>query len=120
MNQRLMQQILARRDDLLLQGAVTAEQGIEMVRAQPPAVILMDINLPGMNGFEALAALKGDPATAHIPVLAVSANAMKGDEERGLAAGFDAYLTKPLAISALFATLDRVLEKAAANAPTQE
>jgi PAS domain S-box-containing protein len=120
MNQRLMQQILARRNDLVLQGATTAEQGIEMVRAQPPALILMDINLPGMNGFEALALLKADPATAHIPVVAVSANAMKGDEERGLAAGFDAYITKPLAISALFSTLDRVLDKTATNAPRRE
>lgn len=109
MNQRLMQQIFARRPDLELRDANTAEIGLDLARAAPPALILMDINLPGMNGFEALAALKADPQTAHIPVIAVSANAMKGDREHGIKSGFLDYLTKPIHIPELLAALQRVL-----------
>lgn len=109
MNQRLMQQIFTRRRDLELLEAATAEEGIELVRAQLPLLVLMDINLPGMNGFEALKVLSEDPRTAGIPVVAISANAMKGDAQKGLDAGFVAYLTKPLDISSLLSTLDKVL-----------
>lgn len=108
MNQRLMQQIFAARKQLELRTAHTAEIGIQLARVEPPALILMDINLPGMDGYEALAALQADPRTADIPVAAVSANAMKGDEKRGLEAGFAAYLTKPLDIPALFRTIDQL------------
>jgi signal transduction histidine kinase/ActR/RegA family two-component response regulator len=111
MNLRLMQRILAQRQDLELRVAHTAELGIELARAEPPALILMDINLPGMNGYEALAQLKSDPRTAHIPSIAISANAMKGDRERGLKAGFLAYISKPIDIPSLFAALDKVLSK---------
>jgi PAS domain S-box-containing protein len=109
MNQRLMQQIFAARNNLDLRVAHTAEIGIQLSRAEPPALILMDINLPGMSGYEALEALAKDPRTASIPVVAVSANAMKGDEERGLKAGFAAYLTKPIDISALFKVVDMLI-----------
>jgi PAS domain S-box-containing protein len=109
MNQRLMQQIFSRRPDLELRDANTAEIGLELARSSPPALILMDINLPGMNGFEALAELKADPQTAHIPVIAVSANAMKGDREHGIQSGFVDYLTKPIHIPELLSTLQRVL-----------
>ena len=96
MNLRLMQQIFTRRKDLELRGAPTAEIGIAQARAEMPALILMDINLPGMDGYEALVVLKADATTAAIPVLAVSANAMQGDRERGLQAGFADYVSKPL------------------------
>jgi PAS domain S-box-containing protein len=109
MNQRLMQQIFTRRPDLELRDANTAEIGLELARTVSPALILMDINLPGMNGFEALAALKVDPRTAHIPVIAVSANAMKGDREHGIKAGFADYLTKPLHIPDLLTALQQVI-----------
>ncbi len=109
MNQRLMQQIFASRKNLELRVAHTAEIGIQLARAEPPALILMDINLPGMNGFEALAALGKDPRTTGIPVVAVSANAMKGDEERGRKAGFADYLTKPIDIAALFRIVDKLI-----------
>jgi PAS domain S-box-containing protein len=109
MNQRLMQQIFAARKHLELSTAHTAEIGIQLVRAEPPALILMDINLPGMDGYAALAVLKADPATAGIPVVAVTANAMKGDEERGLRAGFAAYLAKPIDIRSLFSVIDSLL-----------
>jgi two-component system cell cycle response regulator DivK len=78
-----------------------AEAGIELARTARPDVVLMDINLPGLNGFEALAALRADAATAAIPVLAVTAYAMKDDRARILAAGFDGYLEKPIDVRAL-------------------
>jgi len=81
--------------------ARTAEAGIELARLQKPDVVLMDINLPGMTGFEALAALRADALTASIPVLAVTAYAMKDDRARILAAGFDGYLEKPVDVRAL-------------------
>ncbi len=70
----------------------------------------MDINLPGINGFEALKILRSDPATAHIPVVAVSANAMPIDIERGLKAGFFRYLTKPITVNEFMEALDVALE----------
>jgi signal transduction histidine kinase/CheY-like chemotaxis protein len=110
MNQRLMQQIFAVRKNLVLHTVHTAEIGIQLARVDLPALILMDINLPGMDGYAALDVLKADPKTARIPVIAVSANAMKGDEKRGLEAGFAAYLSKPIDIPLLFRTLDRLIE----------
>jgi PAS domain S-box-containing protein len=109
MNQRLMHKIFARRPDLDLRDAATAEIGLELVRTLQPALILMDLNLPGMSGSDALRVLKDDPQTAHIPVIAVSANAMKGDRERGIRSGFQDYLTKPIHIPDLLAVLQRLL-----------
>ncbi len=109
MNLRLMHQVLSPRKNIQLLDAKTAELGLEMIRTQRPDLVLMDINLPGMNGFEALAVLKSDVNAAAIPVIAISANAMLGDEERGLAAGFIAYLTKPLNLPRLFEIIDRAL-----------
>jgi CheY-like chemotaxis protein len=107
---RLMEQIFTRRKDLELRGAGTAELGIEQARAEPPALILMDINLPGMDGYEALAVLKADPKTAAIPVVALTANAMKGDADRGRDSGFDDYVAKPLDVAAFLAMLNRLLK----------
>ncbi|HZG42710.1 MAG TPA: response regulator [Longimicrobium sp.] len=76
--------------------AWTAEEGLEMVSAVLPRVILMDIGLPGMDGVSATRILKSDPATAGIPVLAITAHALTEDRQRALEAGFDAYLTKPI------------------------
>ena len=83
-----------------------------MARAYLPELILMDINLPGINGFAALKILRKDPATAHIPVLALSANAMPRDIEKGLEAGFLRYLTKPINVIELMEALDFALEYA--------
>jgi len=82
-------------------AAETAEDGLELARAEHPGLILMDVQLPGMNGLEALGRLRGDPGTADIPVLAVTAFAMKQDRERFLAAGFDGYVEKPIDIREL-------------------
>ena len=89
------------RDLLELHGFVpveaeTAEEGLEAVRRCTPALVLLDIQLPGMDGEAALRALRADPATASLPIVAVTAFAMRGDEERLLGAGFDAYIAKPI------------------------
>jgi CheY-like chemotaxis protein len=83
--------------------------GIEMARAARPDVILMDINLPGISGLIALGILAEDPETASIPVIALSANAMPDDIEKGLAAGFFRYLTKPIKVNKFMDTLDSAL-----------
>ncbi len=93
--------------------AVNGRLGIEIARASQPEVILMDINLPGISGIEALKILREDPATAHIPVVALSANAMPRDIEKGLEAGFFRYLTKPIKVNEFMDTLDVALEFAA-------
>jgi PAS domain S-box-containing protein len=110
-NMELVEQLVARRHDLRLLGAADAISGIALARAHLPDVILMDINLPGINGTQALGMLREDPLTQHIPVLALSANAMLRDIERGLAAGFFRYLTKPIRISEFMSALDEGLNK---------
>jgi CheY-like chemotaxis protein len=85
-------------------------RGVEIARASRPDVILMDINLPGISGIQALRMLRADPATAHIPVIALSANAMPHDIEKGLEAGFFRYLTKPIKINAFMDALAFALE----------
>jgi PAS domain S-box-containing protein len=116
-NLRLVEQLIARRGDLRLLTAVNGPLGIELARSAQPAVILMDINLPGMSGTEAMQILHRDPATAHIPVVALSANAIPSDIERGLEAGFFRYLTKPIVVNEFMAVLDVALEFAAMRAP---
>ena len=91
------------RDVLQFQGyttieAETGEAGVELTRAQQPALILMDVQLPGMDGREAMKVLKADASTRHIPIIALTSFAMKGDRERLLAEGFDGYMSKPIAI----------------------
>lgn len=76
--------------------AMTAEEGVRLARTESPALILMDLRLPGMDGYAALRAIRDDPRTAGIPVAALTAQAMKGDEEAALDAGFDAYIAKPI------------------------
>jgi two-component system, cell cycle response regulator DivK len=96
--------------------AATAEDGLALARSERPALVLMDIQLPGMDGVEALGRLRADPATAETRVLALTAFAMKEDRERFLAAGFDGYLEKPLDVrqlpSQVAAALARVPEGA--------
>jgi two-component system cell cycle response regulator DivK len=90
-------------------GATDAEKGLTIARAEQPELILMDIQLPGMDGLEATALLKADAATRAIPVIALTALAMKGDEERIRAAGCDGYIAKPLAYREFLATVGMFL-----------
>ncbi|HXM82973.1 MAG TPA: PAS domain S-box protein [Burkholderiales bacterium] len=109
-NLMLVEDLMARRPDIRLLSAADGNRGIEMARASRPDVILMDINLPGISGIQALKILAEDPATAHIPVVALSANAMPRDIEKGLAAGFFRYLTKPIKVNEFMVTLDVALK----------
>ncbi|MCA1247298.1 ATP-binding protein [Massilia sp. MS-15] len=97
-NLRLVEEIVRFRRDLQLLSAPDGHLGLALARARQPALILLDLNLPGMGGLGVLRQLRADPATSGIPVIALTANAMPRDIERGLAAGFDRYLTKPIDI----------------------
>ncbi|MDB5749292.1 MAG: hybrid sensor histidine kinase/response regulator [Massilia sp.] len=114
-NLALVEQLIGRRGDLKLLTAINAPLGIALARAYVPDVILMDINLPGMSGFGALKVLQDDPLTAHIPVLALSANAVPRDIEKGLEAGFFRYLTKPIRVREFMEALDVALQHGAEN-----
>ncbi len=109
-NLKLVEQIISRHPDIHLLTAVDGNLGMESARANQPDVILMDINLPGISGFDVLKMLHSDPSTGHIPVLAISANAMPFDIERGLAAGFFRYITKPVKIDEFMEALNVALE----------
>jgi CheY-like chemotaxis protein len=115
-NLKLVEQLMARRPTIRLLTAVDGNQGIQLARAQQPDVILMDINLPGISGIEALKILRDDPVTARIPIVALSANAMKSDIEKGIAVGFFSYLTKPIKVDEFMEALDAALEAAQAHA----
>jgi CheY-like chemotaxis protein len=91
-------------------GVATAEEGLELVRRDPPDLLLLDIQLPGMDGVEALKLLRADPDLEKVPAVAVTAYAMRGDEERLLAEGFDAYIAKPIDTRAFVPRLLEVLE----------
>jgi PAS domain S-box-containing protein len=112
-NLKLVEQIIARHPDISLLTAVNGQGGIDIARDKQPDVILMDINLPGIDGFEALASLRLDPVTSHIPVIAISASAMPRDIEKGLEAGFFRYLTKPIKVAEFMDALDVALGAAA-------
>jgi len=85
--------------------AETAEAGIELAREHAPALVLMDVQLPGIDGVEALRRLRADERTGTIPVLALTAQAMHGDRDRFVEAGFDGYLSKPVDVAALIAAV---------------
>ena len=108
-NLMLVEDLVARRPDIRLLTAEDASRGIAIARASLPDVILMDINLPGISGIQALGILSEDPATSHIPVVALSANAVPRDIEKGLDAGFFRYLTKPIKVNEFMHTLDLAL-----------
>jgi CheY-like chemotaxis protein len=113
-NMELVAQLIARCPDLRMISAVNATLGIDLARSQQPTLILMDINLPDISGIDALKILQDDPLTAHIPVVALSANAMPHDITRGLDAGFFRYLTKPIKVAEFMNTLNAVLKFAEA------
>ena len=118
-NLKLIEQLIDRRPDIRLLTAIDGILGIQLARDNQPDVILMDINLPGISGIEALKILREDPVTAHIPVVALSANAMPRDIEKGLHAGFFRYLTKPIRVNDFMETLEIAMEFAAQNKKSQ-
>jgi two-component system cell cycle response regulator DivK len=98
-------------------SAVDAETGIAAARADQPDLILMDVQLPAMDGLTATALLKQDPSTTHIPIIALTAMAMKYDEEKSQIAGCDAYIAKPLRYVELYAAIDELLPGVSAAPP---
>ncbi|MDO9220199.1 MAG: response regulator, partial [Thiobacillus sp.] len=114
-NLMLVEQIIEGHPQIRMLSARDATLGIALARAHHPEVILMDINLPGLSGIEALKILREDPVTAHIPVLAISANAMPLDIQKSLGAGFFRYLTKPIKINEFMEALNMALELAVAG-----
>jgi PAS domain S-box-containing protein len=119
-NMALVEKLISRRDDLTLIKAIDGYQGIRLAQLHRPDLILMDINLPGVSGFGALAILRQDKTTAGIPVLALSANAVPRDIEKGLEAGFFRYLTKPIKVNEFMDALDMALRFAAENQTAQQ
>ena len=117
-NLMLVEDLIARRPDIHLLSASDGNRGVDVARASLPDVILMDINLPGISGVDALRILAEDPATAHIPVIALSANAVPRDIAKGLEAGFFRYLTKPIKVNEFMDTLDVALKFATSCRPT--
>jgi CheY-like chemotaxis protein len=113
-NLLLVERLLSRRPDIRMLSARDGRQGVEMAREHRPDVILMDINLPGISGLTALHILSEQAGTAQIPVVALSANAMPRDIEKGLLAGFFRYLTKPIKVGEFMDTLDLALADAQA------
>jgi CheY-like chemotaxis protein len=109
-NLLLVEQIIADLPNIQMLTANTGRAGIALARSHHPNIILMDINLPGISGLEALDILREDPLTADIPVIAISANAMQSDVDKGLQAGFFRYLTKPIKINEFMNALDDVLK----------
>jgi len=118
-NLRLVELIIARHPDIHLVTALDGPSGIALARAEQPMVILMDINLPGLSGFEVLEQLRRDPATARTPVIALSANAMQSDIERGLKAGFVSYITKPIKVDEFMAALRQALASCGGQDPVR-
>jgi len=114
-NLMLVEDLIARRPDIRLLSATNGQRGVEMARDARPDVILMDINLPGINGVQALRVLAEDRLTSRIPVVALSANAMPRDIAKGLAAGFFRYLTKPIKVAEFMETVDAALKESEAR-----
>jgi CheY-like chemotaxis protein len=108
-NLELVEQLIARRPELRLLSAADGNHGIECARAYRPEVILMDINLPGISGIEVMKILRADARTAHIPIIALSANAVPRDIENALEAGFFNYITKPIKVNQFMDALDVAL-----------
>lgn len=108
-NLLLMQRIIDRVEGVSLRSATDAEQGLKIAEDEQPDLVIMDISLPGMDGFEALERLKANNKTVHLPVIALSANALPAQVARGNNAGFAAYLTKPIDVVEVTARLKTFL-----------
>jgi two-component system, cell cycle response regulator DivK len=108
MNRDMLSRRLARRGFEVI-FAVDGQHGIDLARSEKPDIILMDMSLPVMDGWEATRRVKSDDATRHVPVIALTAHAMSGDEGKALAAGCDDYDTKPVEIDRLVGKIERLV-----------
>ena len=115
-NRKLVRDVLTVKGYRLLE-AETGEDGVRLAQAHHPALVLMDIQLPGINGIEALRRLRDDAATAGIPVIAVTASAMTHDRQTIMAAGFDAYQSKPISVRPFLDLVREVLDRPAGARP---
>ncbi len=97
--------------------AVTGEEGVKLAKEKKPDLVLMDIQLPGINGIEALGQLRGDPVTRQIPVMAVTASAMSQDRQKIMAAGFDAYHSKPISLKTFVSEVTALIERSRGAPP---
>jgi len=118
LNLRLIEHLLSHRPDLELLTAMTPVAGLEAATTRRPDLILLDINLPDMDGYEVLRRLRADTRTAAIPVIAVTSNAREEDKERARLAGFSAHVTKPIHVQGLMDEIDRLMPVKAVEAPT--
>jgi len=105
-NRKIVRQLLARTSYTLME-AVDGESGVAMAAEHPPALVLMDVQLPKLSGLEATRAIRSDPRTAHVPVIVVTSFALSGDESKAMAAGASAYLAKPYSPRELMALIRR-------------
>ncbi len=119
-NATVVKMLIGRRSDLALLTAVSGSQGIEMAIAHQPDVILLDISLPDMSGYEALAALRANPLLSGVPVIALSSYAYRNQIQEGLEAGFFRYLTKPYKLDELMRTIDLALGIVSAASATAQ
>src|SRR5262245_54048343 len=108
MNRDMLSRRLSRRGFEVV-FAVDGQQGLDLARREKPDIILMDMSLPVMDGWEATRRVKSDDATRHVPVIALTAHAMSGDEDKALAAGCDDYDTKPVEIDRLVGKIERLV-----------
>jgi CheY-like chemotaxis protein len=110
LNRKLVRDVLQSRGYRTLESE-TAEEGLQLAREHLPALVLMDIQLPGMNGIEALKELRADPATRAIPIIAVTASAMQQNRQEILSAGFDGYQPKPINIKVFLQAVREALDR---------
>jgi CheY-like chemotaxis protein len=110
-NVSLMEDVFRLLPGTELQTARSAEDGLELIRGNPPDLVLTDISLPGMSGLELMKLIKAGPRTATIPVVAISASAMPRDVQAGLDAGFQAYFTKPIDVIEIMAFIEKILQR---------
>jgi CheY-like chemotaxis protein len=116
LNRKLVRDVLQARGYRTLESE-TGEEGVQLARAHQPALVLMDIQLPGINGIEALRQLRADAATRSIPVIAVTASAMQQNRQQILEAGFDAYQPKPIDVKAFLLAVRDVLDRRVRRSP---
>jgi CheY-like chemotaxis protein len=108
-NSRELLRTVLEQQGYAVEEAQDGEQALTMIQEQPPDLVLMDLHLPRRDGYGVLQEIRGNPKLASLPVVAVTANAMPGDQDRVLAAGFTGYIAKPVALSQLRAEVNRLL-----------